>query len=67
MKTKHVVAKDVPERMHRTFKTICTQHGVSMTEAIMMYMRKVEASAGSIIEEWRGQEAELGLDEEQTG
>ena len=65
MKTKQVVAKDVPESMHRNFKQLCVQHGNSITEAIKLYLKRVEMSSGSIIDEWRAEERELNIEQEQ--
>ena len=60
---KSIVVKYIPEAMHRSFKQRCVEHGVSMTEALVMFINRVERSDGSIIEEWKAQDRQLELKE----
>ena len=63
LKTKHLVAKAIPEPVHREFKKTCMDKHISITDALLLYVRKVEMSGGSIIDQWRGENAELPLED----
>ena len=60
---KSIIVRAIPESKHRTFKTRCTEHGVSMTEALTMFIDRVEMSSGSIIDQWKAEDARLPLED----
>ena len=60
---KSIVVKYIPESKHREFKTRCAAHGVTMTEALTMFIDRVEMSSGSIIDEWKAEDARLPFED----
>ena len=47
--TTQVLIRSVPKDLKKKFKVYCSIHDITMTDAILLFMRKVEASAGTAL------------------
>ena len=50
---KQLVAKDIPESVHKEFKKVCIDSDVSISDALNLFVRKMIASGGSVIKQYQ--------------